>query len=129
MRGQIQVIASLLAFSILVFAIMVLYVNIYSYTTSFSIHERAASIYSIVKSRPSWNACDLAKELRQSIEASYVYVNITEVNILSGDVVKSEECSVNTSTTSQSLSYRERKIYYVGTPTATVIIYTVEVEY
>ncbi|MEL9909198.1 MAG: hypothetical protein QXP97_06040 [Desulfurococcus sp.] len=128
MRLQIQIIATVLAFSLLVFSIMVLYVNIYSYTTSYNVKGRIGNIYQVIVEKPTWTACGLAERIIESINARLVYVNLTEVNILDGAIIRSEECNI-TASASSMVTYHDKRVYSVGTPIGTMVIYSVEVMY
>ncbi|WP_440059716.1 hypothetical protein ACSU1N_00735 [Thermogladius sp. 4427co] len=94
MKGQVQIIAAAAALGLTIAIVSILYVGILSGVASFRVLEVGSSVYSVIRSKPLWSACELADAIRNTTGSSYVMVNITVYNIVSGQLVGGDYCEV-----------------------------------
>jgi len=90
MRSQAVLIAAYIAAVVIVLSTTILFLRIYSHTSSYRVEQYGQDIYAILASRASWTARDLAEEILAKMDAYYVKVNITVYDLLSGRVVGSD---------------------------------------
>jgi len=90
MKSQAIIISAFLSAVLITAAILVLFTYIYSYSSVVYIKTRNVDVYSIVYSRPIWDARELAIVIAEQLDASYVSVNITTVNIVDNTVVSTD---------------------------------------
>lgn len=90
MRAQSVIISGFLGSVIFLVVIMVLFVNIFPYISNIYIKTRNTNVHDIVYSRPLWDAKDLAIVLAEELNAPYIEVNITSINIIDNTIIDKE---------------------------------------
>ncbi len=90
MRAQSIIISGFLGSIIFLVIIMALFVYIYPYTSNIYIKTRNTDVQDIIYSRPLWDAKDLAIAIAEELNAQYVEVNITSVNIVNNTIINEE---------------------------------------
>jgi hypothetical protein len=96
LRSQVQVIASIAALGMVVAVVSVLYLSIFSKVSQFRILEVSPGVYNVLNSRLTWRACDLAQAIMNNTGISYVSVNITVTDLISGSTLGQDYCEVKT---------------------------------
>jgi len=129
MRGQIQVLVAGFALALTALFTVVLFMNIYAYTTSYRATYSGGDVYSVIKEKPYWTACNLSETLLDRLGAVNVTVSILERKLDStGSIVRNESCTASTETR-RGTGFTQSYTYTLGTVYGTVVIYTVEVKY
>lgn len=94
MRGQIQVISAVAALAIAILVLTALFVGVLAGTSAYRVREAGAGVYSILKSKVVWGACELASAVWNATGAGYVNVSVTVYDVLSGAAVGSDSCTL-----------------------------------
>lgn len=94
MKSQAIVISAYLASILMILLVIIYYINIFPYSTTINIRTRNYDVYSIIYSKVSWTARELAYTIIDELEASYVVVNITIINITNCQVISTDYYSI-----------------------------------
>ncbi|AFK51644.1 hypothetical protein TCELL_1221 [Thermogladius calderae 1633] len=124
MKGQVQIIASIAAIGLLVAVASILYLNLLSGVSSYRVMEVGSNVYSVIGSKMTWSACELAYALKNSTGVSYVFVNVTVIDLQTGRTLSVDYCELRSS---QSSSYYRVYTYMRETRDGLVYFYVVRV--
>ncbi|MGC9182004.1 hypothetical protein [Thermogladius sp.] len=124
MRGQVQIIASVAAIGLLVAVVSILYLNVISGVSSYRVMEVGSNVYSVMGSKMAWGACELAYALKNSTGVSYVFVNVTVIDLSTGRTLGVDYCELRSS---QSSGYYRTYTYMRETRDGLVYFYVVRV--
>lgn len=94
MKSQAIIISAYLASILIILLIITYYINILPYSTTINIRTRNYEVYSIIYSKVSWTARELAYTIIDELKASYVVVNITVINITDRQVNSTDYYSI-----------------------------------
>lgn len=84
MRSQAVIISAMMASVILIFALVVFYVPIFSRLGSYYEQSVGITVRDIMKERPIWGSRELGEAIASRAGARYVKVNITVLDALTG---------------------------------------------
>jgi len=129
LRSQAVMIASYLASMVIVLAVTILFLRIFSYTSSYSVEQHGQDIYDILSSKPIWSAEGLAREVLLKTDAYYVRVNITIYDLVNGSFVGRDFYEIKTVGISLSDLNVRTYMYSVATRDAYLYTYYLEVGY
>ncbi len=129
MKAQGILISAFIAASLLSLAVIILYLGIYSYTSSYHLVAYKNTIYDILTSKAQWDAKSLAETIADKTGASYVRVNITIYDLLTGRVISRDYYEISEVGVSPGSMNIRTYSYSVSTRDAYLYTYTIVVGY
>ncbi len=108
LRVQATLISAYLASLLIVIVVMFHYVFIFPYTTTLSVKTKYYDIKSIIYSKPTWTAKQLANSLLNIFNAKYICVNITVVNITNSNVIYTDSYIISSINNNLNREYEFR---------------------
>jgi len=129
LKSQAVLIGSMIAAIILMIASTLLFLRVYSYTSSYTVEQYGVDVYDILRSRQVWTARDLAEEIMRSSDAVYVKVVIHIRDLLTGDIIGVDEYEVSVIGVDRSTINVRKYTYSYATRDAYLYMYLLEVGY
>lgn len=127
MRAVSIMVSVLVASTLILFAILVLYVPLLSRLGGLEYSSVSITLRNIVDERPEWDAYTLGERVREATGARYVRVNITVYNMFSSEVVRSDFYEYKPQNPSE-LSRIYRSSYLFLRSTRDLYLYRYEIE-
>jgi len=129
LKSQAVLIGSMIAAIVLMIASTLLFLRVYSYTSSYIVEQYGVDIYDILRSRQIWTARDLAEEIMRSSDVMYVNVKIHIRDLLTGDIIGSDEYEISVIGVDKSTLNIRKYTYSYATRDAYLYMYFLEVGY
>ncbi len=82
MKAQVVIISSYIAAVLVIITMITLYVMLYPWMGTFNVNYKQVNVLRIIREKTYWDPKELAMKISNVFGASYVYVNITGINIV-----------------------------------------------